>query len=484
MEKNRGTDSPGIGVASAARSPFRTVKTGGKRVAAAITLLETARDYATTPQPDIEQAKRYVGGVRKFLESIVTDRKIDLRIRNAGIDPGPAYEPVRVALASVKFVDGLFKSEDLRIKFKEMWNERIFDVKRARQHLMMLAGDIVIEYLPVGTYELNDSSGRLVGCLEVSTWHYKITDLQGKQLAIEEIPLEHPLIDPVDIFAALLTGFVYAPLRAAVTQLFRQGVRLGPRVLMRLTVAVKELPAVTPELAARSSITADALAAGAETRAGVEVGERVVGVSSEAISQQSTRATASRLGGSVARGGAAGEGIPQAVARGTEARLASAAAAAPVPAQPSSTPPLRPQRGPRGQETSSAILFRFRDEAVAAAQKLVSQDVQASGSLSRLEAKVGINADAFLKARVRQAVADGTLPSTIRVSPTVTINPNNPTVRLPQVDIWDSATGKAWDLTTAKEAEILKHQHYVGMTMPDGTVITELHFLLYHAIPK
>jgi hypothetical protein len=125
----------------------------------------------------------------------------------------------------------------------------------------------------------------------------------------------------------------------------------------------------------------------------------------------------------------------------------------------------------------------MRDEAVAAAQKLVSQDVQASGNLSRVEAKVGTNADAFLKARVKQAVADGTLPSTIRVSPTVTINPG-PAARLPQVDIWDSATGEAWDLTTAREAEILKHQRYVGMTMPDGTVITQLHFLVYHAIPR
>jgi hypothetical protein len=125
----------------------------------------------------------------------------------------------------------------------------------------------------------------------------------------------------------------------------------------------------------------------------------------------------------------------------------------------------------------------MRDEAVAAAQKLVSQEVRASGSLSRLEAKVGTAADAFLKARVKQAVADGLLPSTIRVSPTVTINPV-PSARLPQVDIWDSATGKAWDLTTASEAEILKHQRYVGMTMPDGTVITELQFLVYHAIPR
>ena len=117
------------------------------------------------------------------------------------------------------------------------------------------------------------------------------------------------------------------------------------------------------------------------------------------------------------------------------------------------------------------------------AQKLVGQELQTSGNASNLAARVGTYADAFFKAQVRQAISDGQLPSTIRVSPTLTINTADATTARSQVDMWDSATGEAWDVTTVTDASKLGHEKYVGMTMPDGTAIRVLHYLVYRPIP-
>ena len=153
---------------------------------------------------------------------------------------------------------------------------------------------------------------------------------------------------------------------------------------------------------------------------------------------------------------------------------------------PLTLPPLAasPSLAP-AQETASAIMFRMRDEAVATAQQMVGQEITQSGNIPRnANARVGTYADAIFKAHVRQAIADGRLPGTLRVSPTVTINPRDPTVRLPQTDVWDTATGEAWDLTTASARGIEAHETlYIGRRMPDGTVITRIHFLVYHARP-
>lgn len=84
--------------------------------------------------------------------------------------------------------------------------------------------------------------------------------------------------------------------------------------------------------------------------------------------------------------------------------------------------------------------------------------------------------DAIFKALVNQAVKDGELPSTIRTSAASMSRPGSF-----GIDVWDTATGTGWDLTTARQ--VAAHEFYLGMTMPDGTVILDVNPLIYFRKP-
>jgi hypothetical protein len=140
-----------------------------------------------------------------------------------------------------------------------------------------------------------------------------------------------------------------------------------------------------------------------------------------------------------------------------------------------------------GASTEASALFQARDEAVAAARQLVQQEINA-GALSpeRVQARFGTWLDALAKANVRQAVADGRLPSTFVTSPTVSLSRGYLGAWIKAPDVWDTATGRAWDFMASSQAAYYAHEaSYVGETAfgrsdPGGTTITEI-FPLFHA---
>jgi hypothetical protein len=151
------------------------------------------------------------------------------------------------------------------------------------------------------------------------------------------------------------------------------------------------------------------------------------------------------------------------------------------------------------KKTTSAYLFEARDEAVKRALTMLQTEFQAElqaasatnqfsfGLKQKMERRLGSLADQEFKNIVEQGISKGELPSTLKTSPTVGIKgafgTSGSKANVSQTDVWDTATGEAWDLMTASEKYIYKHDNlYVGKMMPDGTVISKLNPLVYEKL--
>jgi hypothetical protein len=140
-----------------------------------------------------------------------------------------------------------------------------------------------------------------------------------------------------------------------------------------------------------------------------------------------------------------------------------------------------------GPTTEASALFQARDQAASTARQIVQQEIN-SGWISpeRAQARFGTWLDALAKSNVRQAVAEGRLPGTFVTSPTVSLSRGYLGAWIKAPDVWDTATGRAWDFMASNQAAFYAHQaSYVGETAfgrgdPGGTTITEI-FPLFHA---
>jgi hypothetical protein len=116
-------------------------------------------------------------------------------------------------------------------------------------------------------------------------------------------------------------------------------------------------------------------------------------------------------------------------------------------------------------------LLELRDTATTLTRRIAVEEARSGRNLA--PHTFGSVNDAVLKAHVLQAIEEGRLPATIHVSPTF----NQP--GRGGIDVWDSATGIGWDLTTATSRQVAGHERYLGQTMPDGTVIGHVRPLVY-----
>ena len=124
---------------------------------------------------------------------------------------------------------------------------------------------------------------------------------------------------------------------------------------------------------------------------------------------------------------------------------------------------------PVATEGVDQVLFRLRDQATE-----ITRKVSAAGP-AFAPTKFGSVNDAVFKALVKQAVDDRLLPASIRTSLS---SMNVPGSR--GIDVWDTATGVGWDLTTARVEQVIGHDlRYLGNRTPDGTLITDVRPLVY-----
>jgi hypothetical protein len=131
--------------------------------------------------------------------------------------------------------------------------------------------------------------------------------------------------------------------------------------------------------------------------------------------------------------------------------------------------------------TEAAALFQARDEAVLVARQIVQQELR-EGWISPAwqQARFGTWVDALAKSNIRQAVAAGRLPNSFVTSPTVSISRGYLRSWIRAPDVWDTATGRAWDFMAAKESAFYAHEaSYLGTQAfgrldLGGTTITEI----------
>jgi hypothetical protein len=142
---------------------------------------------------------------------------------------------------------------------------------------------------------------------------------------------------------------------------------------------------------------------------------------------------------------------------------------------------------PGAPSTEGSVLFEARDQAAETARSVVQQELSAGQlSLRFVQARFGTLLDAFAKSNIRQAISEGRLPNTFVTSPTVSISRGYLRAWVSAPDVWDTATGRAWDFMSSTEASFYAHEtSYLGTTAvgrldPIGTTITEI-FPLFHA---
>ena len=131
----------------------------------------------------------------------------------------------------------------------------------------------------------------------------------------------------------------------------------------------------------------------------------------------------------------------------------------------------------KSSASPTQILLLLRDKAV----KHAAANIPANLPAKRVPTTFGNLADDQFKLLVTEAVRNGELPATIKPTPRWIYG----------VDVYDSATGTGWDLTTATVREVAGHDlrylpshvfgaKYVGKPMQDGTVLNDVVPLLYH----
>lgn len=120
-------------------------------------------------------------------------------------------------------------------------------------------------------------------------------------------------------------------------------------------------------------------------------------------------------------------------------------------------------------EDVDRVLMELRDAATD-----LTRRTSASGA-PFTATKFGSVNDAVFKSLVKQAIEEGRLPPTIRTSPSSMNVPGSG-----GIDVWDTATGRGWDLTTARSEQVLGHDvRYLNRTAPDGTLIIDVTPLVY-----
>ena len=128
-----------------------------------------------------------------------------------------------------------------------------------------------------GWHKVVDENGVILGYLHLLVGVTRVLDADGKYVGGDELGLERPFIDPIDIFAGGIGGVVRGSLRGALSALAR---RAAPRIRVAGFLASQGLRSTVPVLAGDFAPSAFVMA---ETLAAESVPSAVRGVSGTAV---------------------------------------------------------------------------------------------------------------------------------------------------------------------------------------------------------
>src|SRR5262249_31508561 len=231
------------------------------RMQAATELLKRCwAGYQANPD-DSDIPNKYLQPMVGLLQETVTDGKMSTAFSSLDVDERrTAEERCREALWQVRRIQVAFRTGYPSLKDERTWQSAIGAMSMAQRDL-----DMILNYRPPiplkdGWHLITDEQGTVLGYLYLSLGYHEIRDETGKFIESGEIPLERPLIDPIDIVAGGIAGVARGALRSAISTLLR---RAAPRVgaaALRIGIGVAEAaPIAAGRVAPSAFISAELL---------------------------------------------------------------------------------------------------------------------------------------------------------------------------------------------------------------------------------
>jgi hypothetical protein len=300
---------------ASAAGPTRT------RAGAAVELLRrTWASYKSTPA-DKDRQYKYVKGVRDFVDEKVTDHKMFKAFGSLEADSKRnAIARCNEALSQVKRLEGAYRHGYPPLDDERTWKSAIGAMSMAQQYL-----DMIVNYrdpvkLRSGWHLITDGQGTVLGYLYLFGGYHEIRDANGAFVESGEIPLEAPLIDPIDIVSGGIAGVIRGPLRSGIATLVR---RAAPRVRGAAAGVAIGIADAAPVVAGRVAPTA---VISAEVLAESAVPTLARGAQStipRAVAAQGAKAEASTLATAPARAATTAPAATPATASGGSASQAA-----------------------------------------------------------------------------------------------------------------------------------------------------------------
>jgi hypothetical protein len=275
------------------------------RADAATALLRRLRDHYKADPNDKAVHDKYLVTILHFLQDTVTDQKMSQTFASLeGDEARTARSHCEDALNNVKRLETAFRTGFPRLDDDRVWNAATGAMEMAKRYI-----DMILNYRPpvpltYGYHKVVDEQGVLLGYLYWSQGYFEVLDPNGKRTATGEIPLERPLIDPIDIVAGGLSGVVRGALRGALTSLVtRAPARAATAAILFRAGVARAAPVLVGEAAPSAFVMAEALTAESlpaivrsastgATRAVVQQGARVEAAAAVDVATSTTTSAA------------------------------------------------------------------------------------------------------------------------------------------------------------------------------------------------
>jgi hypothetical protein len=233
------------------------------RAEAAVKLLRRLYDRYKSNSKDKEVHDKYLVTILQFLEETVTDARMRKTFASLEVnEQRTARQECEDALYYVKRLEIAFRTGYPRLDDDRTWKSPIGAMDMAQRYL-----DQIVNYrepipLVPGWHKVVDENGVILGYLHLLVGVTSIYDVNGKYVGGDELGLERPLIDPIDIAAGGIAGLVRGPLRSALSALARGA---APRMRVAGFLVSQGLkssvPVLAGEVAPSAFVMAETLAA-------------------------------------------------------------------------------------------------------------------------------------------------------------------------------------------------------------------------------
>jgi hypothetical protein len=229
--------------------------------AATMRLRRLHEQYKSNPN-NKESYHTSVVTILQFLQETVTDGRMTKAFVSLDlIEQRSARDNCETALGHVRRLEAALRTGYPRPDDERTWQSPIGAMDMAQRYV-----DRILNYrepvpLSPGWHKVIDETGVIVGYLHLLGGVTKIFNADGKFVGGDELGLERPLIDPIDIFSGGIVGIVRGSLRGVLSGLIRRGApRAGVAAILVAQGLKNSIPGLAGEVAPSAFVAAETLA--------------------------------------------------------------------------------------------------------------------------------------------------------------------------------------------------------------------------------